>query len=67
MSSVGEAHVDTSAGYKALAVLLPLFVLALASFIARIWNRIRPKLRLNAADYTLATAVVRTTGASDAV
>jgi len=63
MSGVGKAPVDTSAGYKALAILLPLFVLALASYIARIWNRVRPKLRLNAADYTLTIAVVRIMGA----
>ncbi|KAK3349725.1 hypothetical protein B0T25DRAFT_519867 [Lasiosphaeria hispida] len=47
-----------SAGYRALAILLPLFVLALASYIVRIWTRVRLKHRLNAADYTLTIAAL---------
>ncbi|KAK5651370.1 hypothetical protein OQA88_12527 [Cercophora sp. LCS_1] len=54
----GEAPVDTSAGHRTLAVLLPLFCLALASYTVRIWTRIRPKPRLAAADYTLTVAIV---------
>jgi len=59
MGGGGKEPVDTSAGYRTLAILLPLFVIALAFYLVRIWTRARPKPRLTAADYTLTVAVVR--------
>ncbi|KXX74010.1 hypothetical protein MMYC01_210664, partial [Madurella mycetomatis] len=47
---------DLSVGYRTLAVLVPLYALALIAYAVRIWTRIRPKYRLNAADYTITVA-----------
>jgi len=45
-------------GPRTLAVILPLFAISLAVYTVRIWTRARPKLRLNAADYTISIAMV---------
>ncbi|KAK3386493.1 hypothetical protein B0H63DRAFT_430290 [Podospora didyma] len=48
---------DLAVGLRALAILVPLFTLALTVYVVRIWTRIRPKYRLNAADYTISIAM----------
>ncbi|KAK5660023.1 hypothetical protein OQA88_13491 [Cercophora sp. LCS_1] len=53
--------VDLSIGYRTLAILLPLFALSLLLYGVRIWTRVRPEYRLNAADYTISVAMVAET------
>ncbi|KAK0716822.1 hypothetical protein B0T26DRAFT_707348 [Lasiosphaeria miniovina] len=48
-------------GPRAMAILVPLFALALAVYALRIWTRARPKYRLNASDYTVSIAVLAET------
>jgi len=55
----GGQQPDLSVGIRALAVLVPLFAVALAVYSVRIWTRIRPKNRLNAADHAITVAFVR--------
>ncbi|KAK0720973.1 hypothetical protein B0H67DRAFT_486037 [Lasiosphaeris hirsuta] len=56
MSSEGGVPPDKSVGPATLAVLVPLFALATIVYSIRIWTRMRPKYRLNAADYTITIA-----------
>jgi len=42
-----------------LAALVPLFAVAIVVYVVRIWTRMRPKNRLNAADHTITVAFVR--------
>ncbi|KAK0619032.1 hypothetical protein B0T14DRAFT_565930 [Immersiella caudata] len=52
---VGKAP-DLWIGYRTLAVLVPLFAVAVVFYTIRIWTRIRPKNRLNTADHTITVA-----------
>ncbi|KAK3358817.1 hypothetical protein B0T25DRAFT_493950 [Lasiosphaeria hispida] len=56
MSSKGGVPPDNSVGPATLAVVVPLFALATIVYSVRIWTRMRPKYRLNAADYTITIA-----------
>ena len=51
---------DLSIGTRTLTVLYPLFAVALLVYSVRMWSRMRPKLRLNASDYTVTIAFVNT-------
>ncbi|KAK0610832.1 hypothetical protein B0T14DRAFT_570765 [Immersiella caudata] len=57
----GKSTPDLAVGVKALAVLVPLFVVAMTVYLVRIWTRCRPKYRLNAADYTISVAILAET------
>ncbi|KAK4447386.1 hypothetical protein QBC34DRAFT_496246 [Podospora aff. communis PSN243] len=61
MADQGSATPDLAVGVKALAVLIPLFVIAMVVYIVRMWTRCRPKYRLNAADYTISIAILAET------
>jgi len=50
---------NDTVGPEVLYELFPLFGLAVLVWAIRIWSRVRPKLRLTAADYTITIAVVR--------
>ncbi|KAK0710821.1 hypothetical protein B0H67DRAFT_265765 [Lasiosphaeris hirsuta] len=56
MSSEGGVTTDNSVGLATLAVVVPLFTLAIIVYSIRIRTRMRPKYRLNAADYTITIA-----------
>ncbi|KAK4450912.1 hypothetical protein QBC34DRAFT_484163 [Podospora aff. communis PSN243] len=45
-------------GPKLLGVIVPLFAFALLVYLARIWTRIRPKVALTPADYTITLAMI---------
>ena len=42
-----------------LAALAPLFAVAIIVYVVRVWTRMRPKNRLNAADHAVTVAFVR--------
>ncbi|KAK0726921.1 hypothetical protein B0T26DRAFT_108689 [Lasiosphaeria miniovina] len=52
---------NDSVGPRLLAVLVPLFAVALVLYAVRIWSRLRPKPRLTAADYMITVAQVAET------
>lgn len=58
MANDGTATPDLAVGTRALEILVPLWAFALVVYAVRIWTRIRPKYRLNAADYTVSIAMV---------
>lgn len=58
MGGEGREAMDLAVGYRTLAVLMPVYALALVAYAVRIWTRIRPKYRLNAADHTITVAFV---------
>ncbi|GAB1319829.1 hypothetical protein MFIFM68171_10039 [Madurella fahalii] len=61
MGGEGREQKDLSVGYRTLAVVVPLYGLALIVYFVRIWTRIRPKYRLNAADHTITVAFLAET------
>lgn len=56
----GTIPPEHSVGPRTLAALFPLFSLALAVYLVRMWTRSRPTRRLNAADYAVTVAMVST-------
>ena len=58
MDDENKPALDLSIGYRALAVLIPLFVVAAVVYAVRIWTRVRPKYRLNVADHAITVAFV---------
>src|SRR5207237_881819 len=49
-------------GITIIAVIVPLFTVALAMYGTRIWSRLANHKRLNAADYAITVAVVSSNG-----
>ncbi|KAK0724412.1 hypothetical protein B0H67DRAFT_567873 [Lasiosphaeris hirsuta] len=52
---------NDSVGPRTLVILLPLFALALAVYLARMWTRVGRRCRLNAADYMITAATISET------
>jgi len=50
--------VHPNVGPQTMGTLTPLFAIALLVYTVRIWTRVRPKSRLNAADYMITVAMV---------
>ncbi|KAK0652537.1 hypothetical protein B0T16DRAFT_406357 [Cercophora newfieldiana] len=61
MDEEDKKAIDLWIGHRALAICLPLFAVAVIVYAVRIWTRIRPKSRLNAADYTITVAFIAET------
>ncbi|KAK3360675.1 hypothetical protein B0T25DRAFT_536157, partial [Lasiosphaeria hispida] len=57
----GSRNDSDSVGPRTMAILLPLFLLALAVYFARMWTRVGPRCRLNVADYMITAATISET------